>query len=156
MAKNWIKKAIKHPGRCTPGSPNYDCPKGSPQWNLAQRFKHGDLHKKEDGGMAASDNVDMGYYSNPLKYFAENGINLDKSFSNRYVLSIQEFKNVVPDYQYEGYINSGIEGKYKNIDKTKYPVLIDKLPDGTITYRPYTTENAERSDTTFDEVQKIF
>jgi len=43
----WIKKAIKHPGRCTPGSPNYDCPKGSPQWNLAQRFKHGDLHKKK-------------------------------------------------------------------------------------------------------------
>lgn len=28
MAKDWIKKAIKHPGRCTPGSPNYDCPKG--------------------------------------------------------------------------------------------------------------------------------
>ena len=50
MAKDWIKKAIKHPGRCTPGSPNYDCPKGSPQWNLAQRFKHGDLHKKEEGG----------------------------------------------------------------------------------------------------------
>ena len=76
MAKNWIKKAIKHPGRCTPGSPNYDCPKGSPQWNLAQRFKHGDLHKKENGGMAASDNIDMGYYSNPLKYFAAMGINI--------------------------------------------------------------------------------
>ena len=155
MTKDWIKKAIKHPGRCTPGSPNYDCPKGSPQWNLAQRFKYGDLHKKEHGGMAASDNVDMGYYSNPLKYFAENGINLDESFSNRYVLSIQEFKNVVPDYQYEGYINSGNEGKYKNIDKTKYPVLVDKLQDGTITYRPYTIENAEKSDTTFNEVQKF-
>lgn len=76
MAKDWIKKAIKHPGRCTPGSPNYDCPKGSPQWNLAQRFKHGDLHKKENGGMAASDNVDIGYYSNPLKYFAAMGINI--------------------------------------------------------------------------------
>ena len=48
--KHWIQGAIKHPGRCTPGSPNYDCPKGSPQWNLAQRFKHGDLHKHEDGG----------------------------------------------------------------------------------------------------------
>ncbi len=32
--KKWIQKAIKHPGRCTPGSPNYDCPKGSPQYNL--------------------------------------------------------------------------------------------------------------------------
>lgn len=87
--------------------------------------------------------------------FAENGINLDESFSNRYVLSIEEFKNVVPEYQYKGYINSGTGGKYKNIDKTKYPVLIDKLPDGTITYRPYTTENAERSDTTFNEIQKM-
>ena len=46
----WIQGAIKHPGRCTPGSPNYDCPKGSPQWNLAQRFKHGDLHKAQQGG----------------------------------------------------------------------------------------------------------
>lgn len=45
----WIQKAIKHPGRCTPGSPNYDCPKGSPQWNLAQRFRRGDLHKAQFG-----------------------------------------------------------------------------------------------------------
>lgn len=46
----WIQGAIKHPGRCTPGSANYDCPEGSPQWNLAQRFKHGDLHKAQEGG----------------------------------------------------------------------------------------------------------
>lgn len=76
MAKDWIKKAIKHPGRCTPGSPNYDCPKGSPQWNLAQRFKHGDLHKKEDGGYTVSDNIDIEGYTNPLKYFAAIGINI--------------------------------------------------------------------------------
>lgn len=44
--KNWIQKAIKHPGRCTP-APNPDCPKGSPQYNLAMRFKKGDLHKDE-------------------------------------------------------------------------------------------------------------
>lgn len=44
--KNWIGPAIKHPGRCTP-APNPDCPKGSPQYNLAMRFKHGDLHKKK-------------------------------------------------------------------------------------------------------------
>jgi hypothetical protein len=43
--KNWIGAAVKHPGRCTPGSENYDCPKGSPQWRLAQRFKKGDIHK---------------------------------------------------------------------------------------------------------------
>ena len=47
----WIQSAIKNPGRCTPGSPNYDCPKGSPQWNLAQRFKSGDLSKKGQDGM---------------------------------------------------------------------------------------------------------
>jgi len=46
---NWIQSAVKHPGRCTPGSPNYDCPKGSPQWNLAQTFKkHHGFH--EEGG----------------------------------------------------------------------------------------------------------
>ena len=45
--KNWIQKAIKHPGRCTP-APNPDCPKGSPQYNLAMRFKHGDLKKKKE------------------------------------------------------------------------------------------------------------
>jgi len=45
----WIQKAVKHPGRCTPGSPNYDCPKGSPQWRLAQTFKkHHGFH--QDGG----------------------------------------------------------------------------------------------------------
>jgi hypothetical protein len=38
--KKWIQDAIKHPGRCADmGSP--DCPKGSPQYNLAKRFKKG-------------------------------------------------------------------------------------------------------------------
>jgi hypothetical protein len=45
LEKNWIQKSIKHPGRCTP-APNPDCPKGSPQYNLAMRFKHGDLHNQ--------------------------------------------------------------------------------------------------------------
>ena len=41
---NWIQKAVKHPGRCAhPGDKN--CPKGSPQYNLAMRFKKGDIHK---------------------------------------------------------------------------------------------------------------
>lgn len=34
------------------------------------------MYPMEFGGMAASDNVDMGYYSNPLKYFAARGINI--------------------------------------------------------------------------------
>lgn len=53
MAKDgkWIQNAHLEKGRCTPGSPNYDCPKGSPQWNLAQTFKkHHGFHKKQDGG----------------------------------------------------------------------------------------------------------
>lgn len=47
---NWIQNAHLEKGRCTPGSPNYDCPKNSPQWNLAQRFRTGDLSKKAEGG----------------------------------------------------------------------------------------------------------
>ncbi len=42
--KDFIQKAVKHPGRCTP-APNPDCPEGSPQYNLAMRFKKGDIHK---------------------------------------------------------------------------------------------------------------
>ena len=34
------------------------------------------MYPMEFGGIAASDNVDMGYYSNPLKYFAAMGINI--------------------------------------------------------------------------------
>jgi len=38
--KKWIQQAIKHPGRCADmGGP--DCPEGSPQYNLAKRFKQG-------------------------------------------------------------------------------------------------------------------
>lgn len=109
MAKNWIKKAIKHPGRCTPGSPNYDCPKGSPQWNLAQRFKHGDLHKKEDGGYAALDNIDIEGYTNPLKYFAEDGKNI------RYELPIQ----YVPSESTSTKMNSGQKNKQKVSGQSK-------------------------------------
>lgn len=46
-SKKWIQKAIKHPGRCTP-APNPDCPVGSPQYNLAMRFKKGEFgHRKK-------------------------------------------------------------------------------------------------------------
>lgn len=43
--KKWIQKAIKHPGRCKHMG-SEACPAGSPQYNLAKRFKSGDLHKK--------------------------------------------------------------------------------------------------------------
>jgi len=42
--KKWIAGAVKRPGRCTP-APNPDCPVGSPQYNLAMRFKKGDIQK---------------------------------------------------------------------------------------------------------------
>lgn len=43
----WISKAIKHPGRCTGDKfGGSDCPKGSPQYNLAVRLKPGgDLYQ---------------------------------------------------------------------------------------------------------------
>jgi len=39
-----IKSMHLKKGRCTPmGTP--ECPEGSPQYNLAKRFKSGDIHK---------------------------------------------------------------------------------------------------------------
>jgi hypothetical protein len=50
--EKWIPEDLEE-GRCTPGSPNYDCPKGSPQYNLAQTFKkHPEWGEK--GGKKAS------------------------------------------------------------------------------------------------------
>tara|TARA_R110000824_G_scaffold34932_11_gene110294 strand:+ start:2214 stop:2420 length:207 start_codon:yes stop_codon:yes gene_type:complete len=55
MAKNWIPSDLKK-GRCTP-APNPDCPKGSPQYNLAMTFKkHAGERpwKKKRGGQVGS------------------------------------------------------------------------------------------------------
>ena len=44
-SKKWIQKAVKHPGRCADmGGP--DCPEGSPQYNLAMRFKKHEFKPK--------------------------------------------------------------------------------------------------------------
>jgi len=50
-AEKWIQKAIKNPGRCTGDKfGGSDCPKGSPQYNLAKRLKPGgDLYKQAHG-----------------------------------------------------------------------------------------------------------
>lgn len=79
-------------------------------------------------------------------------IDLSNTVGNRKVFSLKEFKDIVPDYQYQGYLNSGSEGLYKNINKSKYPVQIDTFPDGSIVYRPYTYESAE---TSFDDYKKL-
>ena len=77
----WIQGAIKNPGRCTPGSPNYDCPEGSPQWRLAQTFKkHHGFHKKEDlkkyqgGGPTASDSLAVMNSQIALNKFYDNEV----------------------------------------------------------------------------------
>jgi hypothetical protein len=43
--KKWIQKAVKHPGRCADMG-GADCPEGSPQYNLALRFKSGEFKNK--------------------------------------------------------------------------------------------------------------
>lgn len=79
-------------------------------------------------------------------------IDLSNTTGDRKVFSLDEFKNIVPNYQYQGYLNSGKEGLYKNIDKLKYPVQVDTLPDGSVTYRPYSYESAE---TSYEDYKKL-
>jgi len=67
--KKWLQKAIKRPGRCSGknfGGPQ--CPKGSPQYNLAKRLKKGgdlyrDIHTrrghKEGGRRAKKESVEI-------------------------------------------------------------------------------------------------
>jgi len=42
--KDWIQGSDLKKGRCTPMGTK-ECPEGSPQYNLAKRFKSGDVHK---------------------------------------------------------------------------------------------------------------
>jgi len=51
----WIQGAVKHPGRCA-NMGSSECPAGSPQYNLAKRFKGGDIHKdnlKNEAGLTS-------------------------------------------------------------------------------------------------------
>ena len=50
MSKKWIQDAVKRPGRCTP-FPNPDCMPGTPQYNLAKRFKSKEFKKKKGGSV---------------------------------------------------------------------------------------------------------
>jgi hypothetical protein len=67
MAKHWIQSAIKHPGRCAHMG-SAACPAGSPQYNLAKRFKAGgDLHhagkkKKKEKGFSMPKKDAHGFY----------------------------------------------------------------------------------------------
>lgn len=83
----------------------------------------------------------------------ENGGKIDSNTTSDILLKINEFKNSVPEYIYNGYINSGLEGLYKGMDKTKYDVVQRTLPDGTITYLPYTYSNVHDNSKNFNELQ---
>ena len=104
------------------------------------------MYPMEFGGMIASDNINMGYYTNHLKHYAGKGLNTENELSYNStdtVLNLNKFKETVPEFIYNGYLNSGKEGIYKNVDKLKFPVLIRTLQDGTTIYMPYTYENVQ-------------
>ena len=79
------------------------------------------------------------------KKYAEgtSSVKLDDTYSSRKVFGLEEFKTLVPEYQFQGYLNSGKDGLYKDVDKTKFPVLVETFKDGSTVYRPYTQETAE-------------
>ena len=131
MAKDWIKKAIKHPGRCTPGSPNYDCPKGSPQWNLAQRFKHGDLHKKKDGGRI--EKVSNLEYSSPYQ-----------SYTDPHPKVLEEFK--------KNYYDS-LDGEYFLFDNDKYYVYDGSKPTKVRVGKQFI--NLKEGDEEYEKAKKL-
>lgn len=66
---------------------------------------------------------------------------IQKDAATDNVMKYDDFVRTFPETYVQGYLNSGKEGMYKNVDKTKYPVLIRTLPDGSSTLMPYTYEN---------------
>jgi hypothetical protein len=90
----WIQKAVKHPGRCAHmGSP--ECPEGSPQYNLAKRFKKGDIHKAnlekecgacDEAGLTSEDEAEAGMHDETeeikllkvVKHIADKLVNMHK------------------------------------------------------------------------------
>lgn len=97
--------------------------------------------------------INVANTANDINQYKKGGkIDLSNTVGDRKVFSLEEFKNIVPNYQYQGYLNSGKEGMYKNVDKSKYPVLVDTLPDGSVTYRPYSYESAE---TSYEDYKKL-
>ena len=88
------------------------------------------------------------------KKYAEgtSSVNLDDTYSGRKVFGLEEFKTLVPEYQFQGYLNSGKDGLYKNVDKTKFPVLVETFKDGSTVYRPYTQETAEGNFANYKEM----
>ena len=100
------------------------------------------VYMYNNGGYVASDNIDMGYYTNPLKYFAAMGINIPTSWDNyRTKLNSKEeskflkWRSTLPenlqnenDYDLRGYYK---EYGNKPIPKGIEPHLTDefKLPN---------------------------
>lgn len=112
---NWIKKAIKHPGRCTPGSPNYDCPKGSPQWNLAQTFKkHHGFHEK-GGELEEYQGGSQVNYNLPTAQDSLNVMNsqlkLNQFYDNERKLGRLKFNYKIPFRKKQSYSSNELNNK---------------------------------------------
>lgn len=63
------------------------------------------------------------------------------------VINMEDFRQSYPDHYVQGYLASGKDGIYKDVDKSKYPVLVRTFTDGTTTLMPYTYENVNDNST---------
>lgn len=139
---NWIQSAVKHPGRCTPGSPNYDCPKGSPQWNLAQTFKkHHGFH--EEGG-------DVLEYQNGGVYTIRKGDTLSNIAHNnnislatllKYNQSIKNSNLIYPGDKINLINPSNINPINRSLNVTNYPITVSDIHSIGSTNIPYTKQS---------------
>lgn len=120
----WIQKAIKHPGRCSsPGDKR--CPKGSPQYNLAMRFKHGDL-KHGDGGYTALPSTTSVHspYLQPI---------YDTNLHSQSVNTINDFRKTYSDHLNEVKGKFNVDPKYvKSVQEQLdyYNSLVPKKENG--------------------------
>lgn len=127
---NWIQNANLEKGRCTPGSPNYDCPKGSPQWNLAQTFKKYHGFRQEGGSIITplAENPLQNFYNALDKYKTINP--LDGKSAN----DVKSFigKDIAPALKnYQKQLNDSLRTKYK------------MAPDAPITNQYLSPEEAD-------------
>lgn len=94
--KKWIQKAVKHPGRCTPmGTP--ECPPGSPQYRLAQRFKKHEFKPKKKSSYKESVNHDD-QFADLLEFAAHLGFSGKKFVEKVVQPSLTENWTNIPEF----------------------------------------------------------
>lgn len=113
---NWIPKDLKK-GRCAnPG--DKDCPKGSPQYNLAMTFKkHHGFHKKQTGGTSSATS------SNPAT---------NRRLTPQEMQQWNMFLNYVKEQGYEG--SPDLNQRNKNLGSTLFSQFKKVNPNITIGY----------------------